>query len=65
MSKNLPGLALGMLQNAGEGHGLPPSSLNSYLWGRIWPRTDGLCEGGVMEAGWRHETHPGMGGSLP
>lgn len=36
MSQNLPGLALGMLQNVGGEPGFPLSCLNLYLWGQGW-----------------------------
>lgn len=65
MSQNLPGLLLGMLQNArGEGRAWFATLLSEFV--PLGPRVaDGLWEGGVMEAGWRGETHPGMGCSLP
>lgn len=65
MSQNLPGLLLGMLQNArGEGRAWFATLHSEFV--PLGPRVaDGLWEGGVMEAGWRGETHPGMGCSLP
>lgn len=50
ISQNLPGLALGTLQNVGGEPGFPPSSLNLYLWGQGW-LVDFVkgCDGSRME----------------